>query len=210
MTRGATWLHDVLCDFRVGKGVYMANWKGIVGKGFTAAAFDDYVATISFPGWRPQFVVLHNTALPKLSQWHSVSGQQRMANLENFYKNVQGWSAGPHLFVADDLIWAFTPLNVSGTHSPSWNSVAWGVEMVGDYSAEPFSPQVRENVISALTSMHALLGLDPATLRLHKEDPKTTHKDCPGANVSKQDIIQAVASRLASKHSGEHAAGAAG
>ncbi len=188
----------------------MGSWKGIVGKGFTPSAFDDYVHTLSFPVWRPQFVVLHNTAMPKLSQWHSVSGQQRMANLENFYKNQQNWSAGPHLFIADDLIWAFTPLNVQGVHSPSWNSRAWGVEMVGDYTAEPFSPAVRENVISALTSMHSLLGLDPNLLKLHKEDPATTHKDCPGSNVSKADIIQAILSRLASSHSGEHAMGAAG
>ena len=188
----------------------MADWKGIVGKGFKPAEFEAYVNTLSFPLWRPQFVVLHNTAEPRLSQWHSVSGQQRMANLENFYKNVQHWSAGPHLFVADDLIWAFTPMNTSGVHSPSWNAVAWGVEMVGDYTAEAFSPAVRENVISALTSMHALLGLDPHTLRLHKEDPKTTHKDCPGKNVSKQDIIDAVVERLAGRHSGEHAIGAAG
>jgi len=188
----------------------MPNWKGIVGKGFTPSEFDSYVNTISFPVWRPQFVVLHNTDAPKLSEWHSVSGQQRMANLENYYKNLQGWSAGPHLFVADDLIWAFTPLNVSGVHTPSWNAVTWGVEMVGSYSVEPFSPAVRENAISALTSLHAAIGLDPNTLRLHKEDPRTTHKDCPGINVSKQDIIQAVAARLASSQPGEHAVGAAG
>ena len=105
----------------------MSIWKGIVGKGFTGPASHEYVGTVSFPLWRPQFVVLHNTAAPKLSQWHSVSGQQRMADLENFYKNQQHWSAGPHLFVADDLIWVFTPLNTPGVHSPSWNAISWGL-----------------------------------------------------------------------------------
>ncbi len=181
----------------------MPAWKGIVGRSFTPSAFSDYVATISFPAWRPQFVVLHNTATPKLSEWHSLPGDVRMRNLENYYKNDQQWSAGPHLFVADDLIWVFTPLNVSGVHSPSWNAVAWGVEMVGDYSVEPFGTAVRENVLSALATLHAALGLSPDTLRLHKEDPRTTHI-CPGKNVIKADIIQGVHEKLAV---GEHIPG---
>jgi hypothetical protein len=133
-----------------------------------------------------------------------------MANLQDFYKNQQHWSAGPHLFVADDLIWVFTPLNTPGVHSPSWNAIAWGVEMVGDYDVEPFGPQVRQNAVSAIVSMYSALGKDPATLHFHKEDPKTTHKNCPGANVSKSDMIQAIADHMASMNPGEHAVGAGG
>ncbi len=186
----------------------MAIWKGIVGKGFPPSDFSAYVGTISFAAWRPQFVVLHNTAAPKLSDWHSVPGETRMRNLENYYENVMQWSAGPHLFVADDLIWVFTPLNTSGVHSPSWNSISWGVEMVGDYSVEPFGAAVRGNAISALATLHVTLGLDPHTLRLHKEDPKTTHI-CPGKNVVKADIIQGVLDQIAAGAPGEHAPGAA-
>ena len=185
----------------------MAEWKGIVGKSFVPATFDSYVSQMKFDQWRPQFVVLHNTANPKLSQWHSVPGEQRMKNLEHFYKNTQKWSAGPHLFVADDLIWVFTPLTVSGVHSPSWNSVAWGVEMVGDFSAEPFDAGVRDNAVAALATLHAVLGLDPKTLKLHTEDKKTTH-DCPGKNVVKQDMIDRITAEIAARHSGDHAPGA--
>ena len=181
----------------------MSTWKGIIGRSFTPAAFPGYVASISFPVWRPQFVVLHNTASPKLSEWHSVTGDTRMRNLENFYKNVQKWSAGPHLFVADDLIWVFTPLNVSGVHSPSWNAISWGVEMVGDFSVEPFTGAIRNNALTALSALHAALGLDPHTLRLHKEDPKTTHI-CPGKNVVKSEIIQGVHDGMAALTPGEH------
>jgi hypothetical protein len=184
----------------------MSTWKGIIGKGFTPDGFSDYVASVSFGLWRPQFVVVHNTAVPKLADWHSVSGQVRMRNLENFYQNVQHWSAGPHLLVADDLIWVFTPLNVSGVHSPSWNSVSWGVEMVGDYATEPFASPVRNNAISALATLHATLGLDPDSLRLHKEDPRTTH-NCPGKNVVKADVVHAVSEKLASLAPGEHQPG---
>ncbi len=185
----------------------MAQWKGIVGAGFTPEEFDDYVSHLSFGIWRPQFVVLHNTASPRLSQWHSVSGQQRMKNLADFYKNTQKWSAGPHLFVADDLIWVFTPLTTSGVHSPSWNSIAWGVEMVGDYNAESFTTgagaKVRDNAVAALATLHAVAGIDSHTLRFHKEDPKTDH-DCPGKNVNKADIIQRVHDLIIARHAGDH------
>jgi hypothetical protein len=181
----------------------MENWKGIVGKGFSPDDFEIYASVLKFQDWHPRFIVLHNTEAPKLSQWHSVSGEQRMKNLEDFYRNTQKWSAGPHLFVADDLIWVFTPLTTSGVHSPSWNSMAWGVEMVGDYSVEDFDDRVRDNAVSALATLHALLNLNPETLRLHKEDPKTRH-DCPGKNVDKADIVQRVVVRLQQRRAKEH------
>jgi hypothetical protein len=48
----------------------MAQWKGMVGLGFTPDDFDTYVPSVVFNSWRPQFVVLHNTAAPSLSHWH--------------------------------------------------------------------------------------------------------------------------------------------
>lgn len=183
----------------------MPNWKGIIGKSFSPDEFDVYVASLSFVNWRPQFVVLHNTAAPTLAQWHSVPGQTRMTNLESYYRDSMQWSAGPHLFVADDLIWVFTPLTVSGVHSPSWNLISWGVEMVGDFSTEVFKSPQKDNVIRALAALHSAMGLDPNTLRLHREDPKTTHL-CPGSGVSKSDVIQETLAYLSSD--GEHKPGA--
>jgi hypothetical protein len=178
-------------------------WKGIVGKGFTAAEFHAYVATLHFTAWRPSFVVLHNTAEPTFAEWHKVSGHARMANLERYYRDAQRWSGGPHLFVADDLIWVFTPLTESGVHSPSWNHVAWGVELVGDYSREVMVPALKANAISALATLHGALGIDPATLRLHREDPLTTH-NCPGSSVLKTDIVAEIALELSAMSPGEH------
>jgi hypothetical protein len=182
----------------------MPVWKGIIGKGFTAIDFSEYVKTVVFDTWRPQFIVLHNTAVPTFAQWHNVSGEQRMKNLESFYRDTQKWSAGPHVFVADDLIWVFTPLNTPGVHSPSWNAIAWGVEIVGDYSVEPLNPAVQQNAISALATLHELMGLDPSTLRLHKEDPKTTH-NCPGSGIVKADVQSAVLAQIGTD---EHEPGA--
>src|SRR5215467_8685093 len=182
----------------------MPTWKGIVGRGFTAADFNTYLATLTFTSWRPQFVVLHNTFIPTLGQWHQSPGKTRIRNLQSYYRDKKHWSAGPHLFVADDLIWVFTPLTTSGIHSPSWNAISWGVEMVGDYSTEVFGPAVRGNAVSALAGLHQLASLDPNTLHFHKEDPNTTHKDCPGKNVVKPDVIQAIIDQMAANQPGEH------
>jgi hypothetical protein len=187
----------------------MPAWKGIIGQGFTALEFGDYMATVRFSVWRPQFVVVHNTYIPSLAEWHSVSGKKRMQGFQSYYRDQMHWSAGPHLFVADDLIWVFTPLNTSGIHSPSWNTVSWGVELVGNYSQEAFTAPLLDNAVSALAALHARAGLDPNTLRLHREDPKTTHKNCPGRKVARTDLIERISDRIAAQHPGEHSPGAA-
>lgn len=182
----------------------MPDWKGIVGKSFTSPAFVTYVSGLSFPAWRPQFVVVHNTGDPTLTTWKTLPGARWMKGLERYYRDEQKWSAGPHLFVADDLIWVFTPLDTPGVHAPSWNGVSWGVEIVGDYDHEPFSAASRTNALSALTTLHAALGLDPATLKFHREDPKTTHKHCPGVNIRKATMVKELRSRLVLESAGEH------
>jgi hypothetical protein len=185
----------------------MPDWKGIVGKSFGAVDFDAYCHTLQWLAWRPSFIVLHNTGSPSLAQRPKGLTQQNIRDLEAFYRDEQKWKAGPHLFVDDKQIWVFTPLTVSGTHSPSWNKLALGVEMLGDYEKESFSAgrglKVRRNAVAALATLSAVLGLDPHTLRLHREDPLTTHA-CPGKNVRKLEVIQEVQDLIISRHAGEH------
>ena len=182
----------------------MPQWKGIVNKQFTPKQFDRYVHQLKFTGFRPQFVVLHNTGVPLLSQWGQISEHQRMKNLEHYYRDMMGWSGGPHLFISDHSINVFTPLTVPGVHSPSWNGISLGVEMVGDYDVEAFEPKVKANAVAALVSIHSALGLDSSTLKLHREDPRTTHKHCPGVHVVKEEIVGAVHKLLLLRHNGEH------
>lgn len=182
-------------------------WKGIVGQSFSAQDFDSYCHSIQWTSWRPSFIVLHNTAIPNLAQRPDGLTKDHINGLESFYRDVQKWSAGPHLFVDDKQIWAFTPLNMSGVHSPSWNQVAIGIEMLGDYETEAFDSgrglNVRHNAESAIASLSAILGFDPSTMKLHREDPLTTHA-CPGSNVRKLEVIQEVQDLLVAQHGGEH------
>lgn len=187
----------------------MNAWKGIIGASFTPATFDQYCHLLHWLAWRPSFVVLHNTAVPTLAQRPQGLTKEHIRGLEKYYRDDQHWGAGPHLFVDDRQIWVFTPLTVSGVHSPSWNKLALGIEMLGEYSTEPFDigrgARVQANAVAAIATLCAVLGLAPATLKLHKEDPLTAHKGCPGAHVSKAAIIQQVQALLVERHAGEHA-----
>ena len=173
-------------------------WKGIVGQTFDPAGFKEYVAGLNLPGgsWIPDFVVLHNTGIPTLAQRPNGLTHQHILDLEDYYKNDQGWSAGPHLFCDDLQIWAFTPLWTPGVHSPSWNGVSWGIEMLGDFDSEDFTSgrglAVQQNAVAAIAILSAAIGLDPTSMRLHREDPGTSHRTCPGASVDKDSFIQAV------------------
>jgi hypothetical protein len=57
--------------------------------------------------------------------------------------------------------------------------------------------------VAAIASLSAVLGLDPNSMKLHREDPKTTHA-CPGKNVRKLEVIQDVEDVIQLRHAGEH------
>lgn len=174
-------------------------WKEIVGKRYSVAEFDTYCRRVWWAVWQPKFCVLHNTAIPTLKQRPRGFTPAHMRSLERYYRDVQGWEAGPHLFIDDTGIWEFTPIVTPGVHSPSWNRVALGIEMLGDYETEDFSRgrglKVQQNAVCAIASLCDVLKLQSNSLRLHREDPKTTHA-CPGKNVVKADFIRAVRNRI--------------
>jgi len=173
----------------------MSNWKPIVGLPFTPINFDAYCHSLQWNAWRPSFLVLHNTAMPSLSYRPRGLTPEHIRAFVTYYRDQLKWSAGPHLFIDDKRIWVFTPLTVPGVHSPSWNKQSIGIEMLGDYDTESFHEGrgllVGRNTIFAMITLCAVLDIAPSTIRLHREDPATTHK-CPGKNVVKQEIITEV------------------
>ncbi len=165
--------------------------------GFNPAEFEDYVSSLTWHNWRPQFFVLHNTAEPNLAQWiHSglgkTAGAQRVRNLNNYYKDQEGWHSGPQIFVAPDFIWVACDLEADGVHASCYNRVSIGIEMIGDYSTEPFNSgdgaKVRANAVACLSALHKALHISPDTLHFHKQCARD-HHDCPGKKVSQSDMI---------------------
>lgn len=185
-------------------------WKPIVGLSFDAASFDTYAKSLAWTAWRPTFIALHNTATPNLAMRPQGFLRKHIDNLVEYYRDEKKWSAGPHLFIDDHQIWVFTPLTVTGRHSPSWNALALGIEMLGDYNTDRFDSgrglAVRKNAVAAMASLSGALGLDPDTMRLHKEDAATTH-DCPGKNVSKAEVISEVKAAMAAHYAADHHSG---
>jgi hypothetical protein len=188
-----------------------------VKKAFSQEEFRAHVATLQWSRWRPSLIVLHNTAAPTWAQWHKtaeqdraagkVPGSSRIDSMENYFRDEKGWSGAPHLFVPEDRIWEFNPLTEPGVHSPSWNHVSIGIEMVADFDREDDGSGpgllVRRNAVFAAAVLCSALGLEPrAQVKLHREDPKTTHA-CPGEDFAR-DESQVIAEIAALMDGGEH------
>lgn len=178
----------------------MPKWKGIINLGLTPDQFHNYIHALKWAAWRPKLIVLHNTQIPSLAQRPDGWTREHMLGLEKFYRDERKWSAGPHLFTDDKKIWLFTPLTQPGVHSPSWNSVSLGIEMLGDYDKESFvggrGLRVRTNTLRAIAMLMLRLELGTDSLRLHREDTRTTHKSCPGANVNKDLVLSLLHTEL--------------
>ena len=181
------------------------NWTPIVNRIFDPNAFRDYVKSIQPEmQWKPVGIVLHNTSVPNLKQWAEADWSAHLRDLQDYYSQTMNWHAGPHLFVAPEGICVFTPLIVPGVHSPSWNLTHFGVEMVGEYMPgnddwnSGKGQDVQDNAMSALATLCEVFGFDSHSpdFHFHKEDPKTTHSDCPGSQVVKNTVMSIVHEKL--------------
>lgn len=183
----------------------MADWKPIVGMSYSIQEFDTFCHGLQWESWRPCFIVLHNTVIPALRDMPEGFTAHGMDGLIHYYRDEKKLSAGPHLLIDDHRVWMFTPLTMPGVHSPSWNKLSIGVEMLGNYDQEAFNAgrglKVRNNSVSAVATLCEVLGLDPYTMQLHKEDPLVSH-NCPGKNVSKSEFVEEVQTLIAARNNG--------
>lgn len=197
-------------------------WPAINAE-YTQEQFRRRVAGLSWSKWRPSKIVWHNTAAPTLAQWIKTADEDRAAgripgitrirNLNAFFRDNNGWSGCPHLFIANDFIWEMNVLTSPGVHSPSWNGSSIGIEMIGDYDTESADSgnglMVKRNTVFATAILCEAIGLEPTsgnvdqhhattgTIFLHKQDWKTTH-DCPGKHMAddKAEMVVGVAALM--------------
>lgn len=146
--------------------------------------------------WEPVGIVLHNTETPSLKQWPGVDPHgrkltvaERLDDMNYAYANIKGWPSGPHCFVDAESIWIFSPPWLPGTGSPSWNKDHFHVVLVGNYAKEIMPRGVRDGGVAVGAAMYKLMGKAPTlkNFHYHREDKKTRHKRCPGANVGPKD-----------------------
>lgn len=171
--------------------------RGMIKRGGTPAQFLNYLHDEAAPhmsAWRPSMIVLHNTGR---MEWpgHTPAGvpitpEQRLDNMSVGWTEAH-FPSTPHLVVSPaGIIWLAWPLWKPGTHAPSWNRVSWGVETVGDFDYDQPSDAMIDGIATALAGMFAMLGRVPNadTFKLHKEDPLTGHKRCPGKNLGSKAV----------------------
>lgn len=161
----------------------------VVGQGFSVEEFGQYLATIDDMHWTPHALCVHHTASPSLGQRPAGFTGQHMANLRHYYKDELQWSAGPHLFIDQDQIWVFSPLEYRGIHAVSFNREAIGIEMLGDYDREDPTTGRGAQVLATTRKALRLLAQRffitlPERLLFHRDDPRTS-KTCPGRKVTK-------------------------
>ena len=163
----------------------------------SAADFDAHLAAhdADIAPWA-RGVVLHHTYRPTLMQWQGMKSIDAMAR---YYEGL-GWDRGPHLYIAvgsrrpvDDGIFQMTPLNLQGIHATTANRWAWGIEVVGNYDAATWSPQVFAMVKAVTLSLMKWRGIivSRQTLIGHREVPSA--KTCPGRMIDMDTIREVFA-----------------
>jgi hypothetical protein len=150
--------------------------------------------------WKPEGLCVHNTSAPSLSQWIKYGPtveKQWPSNLNNFYKSL-GWHSSVHIVSCPDYIWNLCNLLQDGVSVSCWNSIMYGLEMVGEYESEEFNSgvglQVKDNAMFAISTLFHKFKWKPVideTLRFHRKCI-ADHHNCPGKNVTDQDVLENV------------------
>lgn len=180
--------------------VDIRHWESV-------AAFESHLAQYD-PQIAPwvRGLTYHHTYIPNRNQWR---GQQSVEGLARYYatqapwRDAQGrarygWSAGPHLFVAEDGIWQLTPLNEPGIHAVSFNATHWGMEVVGYYDHEVWPAHTQELAYGAGAALLRWRDLPVSSVNGHRDDPLTT-KSCPGRMINLDHIRRDLAALLATQ-----------
>lgn len=151
------------------------------------------------PRWA-QGVTPHHTDIPRVNQWRGLAS---MVGLREFYIG-KGWGAGPHLFLcvgasdsAHDGIWQLTPLALPGVHAGACNDDHWGMEIVGNYNAAPWSRPLAELVSGVTLALLRWRGLDVTTETVKGHRECMANRDCPGRAIDLDTFRAELARRLA-------------
>lgn len=166
----------------------------MVGVCLTKAEFQDYVQSVPIPLVpRISGIVLHHTVEPTPQDW---SGLRSMRGMQTYYRR-KGWTSAPHIYVAPDGIWMFTPLHMIGIHANAGNGstkAGWytiGVEMVGRYDAARPDGTIWDLTRFVLGTLCRRFHLDPdRDIDPHRQ--YNTDKTCPGSAVKMEWVANEV------------------
>jgi GH24 family phage-related lysozyme (muramidase) len=167
----------------------MATWLGgFKGDSYDREEFRAWLRTQKKPSF-VSFIAVHATGAPYTLA--PIGGARRMTlGLLDYYKNRQRWKGGPHFFaMGDGRVYPGTPVHLPTVHSPSWNNIAIAVEAEGDYRKGQMDWKTGKGKVvwDTMAWVYAELlewlniDVDDKHIRFHREDPATSHRECPGA-----------------------------
>ncbi len=102
----------------------------------------------------------------------------------------KGWKAGPHLFIANDGIWLFSPMRKDGVHASRLNRRSIGIEVVGNYNSEVWSGRTKSNALGVIMTLLNRLVLAENDIYFHRD---VSTKSCPGKVISKEWLFYELA-----------------
>lgn len=158
----------------------------IINRKLSLKEFETYVSTYNFGLLKPNKLVVHHTWRPTKAQW---KGEKSMLGLESYYEKL-GWRTGPHLFVAEDGIWLFSPMNTMGTHAGVGNANSIGIEIVGDYDAQKWEGETKKNAIGVIKVLSKHLDINNEMIKFHND---YSTKSCPGHAITKEWLFNELA-----------------
>ena len=150
----------------------------IVNRRLDLQEFEKYIADYDFSA-PPDKLVIHHTWRPEKDKW---AGSRSVQELKNYYEE-KNWPAGPHLFVADDGIWLFSPMRRDGIHAAGLNRGSIGIEVVGNYDYEKWTGQTKKNALGVIRLLMNRLNISRQNIFFHRE---VTQKTCPGKAITKE------------------------
>ncbi len=151
----------------------------IINRKLSLQELEDYVATYNFGTLPANKLVIHHTWRPTKEQWQ---GQKSINGLKAYYEG-KGWGAGPHLFVAEDGIWLFSPMRKDGIHAGTLNPRSVGMEVVGDYDTAKWEGETKYNALGAIKVLTEALHLAEKDIFFHRD---ASPKSCPGWAITKE------------------------
>lgn len=150
----------------------------IIQKRLSLAEFRSYVAAYDFGPLPPDKLVVHHTWKPTKEQWQ---GERSILGLKGYYER-KGWTAGPHLFVAEDGIWLFSPMRHNGIHASTLNPRSVGIEVVGNYDNIRWSGETKKNALGVIRVLMQQLSIFENGVFFHRD---VSAKTCPGTAITK-------------------------
>lgn len=180
----------------------------IVNKKLDLIEFKEYLDKKDFGSIPPDRLVIHHTWKPTKEDWQ---GEKSIARLKSYYEK-NGWSAGPHLFIAEDGIWLFTDMFDVGIHAGIGNAMwknrktgkqwqGWGkdfvnhqlidysigIEVVGNYDGKKWEGRTKQYALGAISLLMEKLKIPNSRIFFHRDfSPKT----CPGKAITKDWLIK--------------------